>query len=156
LPGFLVTNRCVINEDIVLGWDDILSTEVTLVDLGHPLRVVGLNLEIEIQILTSGLHDNDDIIIETIPLSSHEVIASGSVFFITCDLFCCCHAIFTVPCASSCSWNSGRENMLSSGLSLIDLDDFISGVAPLCIGWQKELSQESVSNGILFSTQRFL
>jgi hypothetical protein len=73
---FLETNWSEINEVVVLGWDDILSTVLTLEDLGHYLRVVGLMLEVEIKISTSGLHDNDDIIIETTALSNQVHISS--------------------------------------------------------------------------------
>jgi len=77
ISGF-ITNWSEINENVVLSWDDILSTELTLEDLGHLEWVVGLRSEVEIKIFTSGLHNNNHIIIESKTLSDQVDITSRS------------------------------------------------------------------------------
>lgn len=57
-----------VNQNIVLDGDQELSTELSLVNLGHLIWVVGLRPEIEPIILSLWLDYNDDVVIKAILL----------------------------------------------------------------------------------------
>ena len=57
------------NEDVVLSWEHIFSSELTHTDVSLFERIVGLTLEIVIIEFFWGLHINIDIFIETYLLS---------------------------------------------------------------------------------------
>lgn len=75
--SWLVRNWGKVNENVVLCWDQVLSSKRTPEHLSHLLWVVSLGSEIEIEEFPFRLHNNIDVSIETVILCNQKSISGG-------------------------------------------------------------------------------
>lgn len=109
--SLLVADWSEVNENIVLSWDQVFSSEFTLKYLSHFLWVISLGSKVEIVIFTSRLHNNNNVVIKTIVLSdqvgvSH--ITGGSSIWLVIGSG---NSVLAVPRGGAGSWHQLIELM---------------------------------------------
>ena len=71
-----IANWSIVDQNIILGRNDIPGTWITLSDLGHLLRVVGLRPVVKVVELASGLDNENNVIFKSYTISLNVSIPS--------------------------------------------------------------------------------
>lgn len=133
LAGQLVTDRCEVNENIVLGWNDVLSSEVTLEHLGHFFGVIGLRSKVKIKVLSSRLNDDDNVVVETVTLGNQVIVTSAVSGGTIWDLGRSGKAVLAVPVSCIGCWHFAVESLDFDSLLFRDLGHLVFGGAELSV-----------------------
>ena len=149
---FVVRNWGEVNQHIVLSGDQKFSTKLSLENLCHFFRVVGLGSEVKGVILAPWLHNNNDIVIKTV-LFSLKICVPYAINCGIGDVIFGCKLIFAMP---GCGCSGGHleiESVLNDqrvGLSVRlrkHLLLFVCSRTICSICGDQEFSQKLVCDG---------